>query len=299
MLGKVISIRGKHIHVHVEDRVEYCTLKNALHREKSDQKGAITIGDSVEVNDNNQIVTIHKRKTLLQRTDPLNPRKRQVIGANIDQVYITFAIQSPDINIPMVDRYIMAAQKGDLTPILLINKIDLGKDNDVEELIKIYTDIGIKIIAVSTYTGQGMDRLKELLKGKTSMFAGPSGTGKTSLINHITGKELLVGELSERIQKGRHTTTFSSLIPLSSDTFIIDTPGIASFSVFDLSEVDISDYFSDLCEPLGPCKFRTCTHTHEPLCSVKEAFAKNLIPSIRFFSHQTIINEIVHKESLY
>ncbi len=300
MLGKVISIRGKFIHVHVDGQVEICTIKNCLRREKSDQKGTLTIGDSVEINENSQIVTIYERKTILQRTDPLNARKRQVLGANIDQVYITFAIKSPDINIPMLDRYIMAAQKGNLTPIIIINKIDLVNSNqEIDDLVKIYTNIGIKIIPVSTQTKQGIEEVKNSLCGYTSMLSGPSGTGKSSLINLITGSTLEVGAISERIQKGRHTTTFSSLIAIDKETFIIDTPGIASFSVFDLTLIDIAEYFSDLCEPLGSCKFRTCTHTHEPFCSAKQALMQNLISPIRFSSHQVIIDSVLNKESIY
>ncbi len=300
MLGKVISIRGKFIHVHIDGLIEHCTIKNCLRREAGNQKGTIAVGDSVEVNANKQIETIYERRTILQRTDPLNPRKRQVLGVNIDQVFITFAIKSPDINIPMLDRYIMAAQKGGLTPIILINKVDLSETrSEIEDLVKIYTNIGINIIPVSTHTKEGIESIREALEGKTSMLSGPSGTGKTSLINLITGKELRVGTISEKIQKGRHTTTFSSLIPLSSESFIIDTPGIASFSVFDLSALDVAEYFSDLCEPLGACKFRTCTHTHEPGCSVKNAAEKNLIPLIRFSSHQAIINAVLHKDSVY
>ena len=232
--------------------------------------------------------------------DPLNPRKRHILGSNIDQVYITFAIHAPDIDIAMLDRYILAAQKGNLTPIVVINKVDLADDLPlVDRLLAIYENIGIKIFAISTVTGKGMDALQKSLKGKTSIFSGPSGVGKTSLINIIAGKDLEVGEISRKIQKGRHTTTYSSLIPLDKETFIIDTPGIASFSLFDVDQNEALAYFSDLNEPLGDCKFRSCTHTHEPGCKVKEAADLDLISLIRLTSYREILENIQTKEPIY
>jgi ribosome biogenesis GTPase len=265
-------------------------LKNSLKREKTDQKNLITIGDNVLLNDKGQIERILPRNTILQRMDPLNERKRHVLAANIDQVLITFAIKSPDIDIPMVDRYIIAAKKGGLLPILIINKIDLLNDkSSLEPLIALYKEIQIPVILLSIKTKEGLDKLTLLLENKTSIFSGPSGTGKTSLINLITGKNLTTGEISEKIQKGKHTTTFSSLIPLKKDTYIIDTPGIASFSNFNVTNEDILEYFSDLNTPLGDCKYKTCSHTHEPFCKVKEASEKNLLSTIRFSSFQTLI----------
>jgi len=232
--------------------------------------------------------------------DPLNPRKRHILGANIDQVYITFAIKSPDIDVAMMDRYILSALKGGLTPVVVINKIDLVESKELaDHLLEIYNNIGIKAIAISSETNEGMDVLLNSLKGKTSMFSGPSGVGKTSIINLITGKELEVGEISSKIQKGRHTTTYSSLLPLDEDTFIIDTPGIASFSLFDVDLHEALDYFSDLNTPLGSCKFRLCTHTHEPKCKVKEAEDENLLSHVRLASYREILEKIQTQEPIY
>ncbi|MCH9621810.1 MAG: Small ribosomal subunit biogenesis GTPase RsgA [Chlamydiia bacterium] len=267
---------------------------------KTNQKNIIAIGDFVSYNDDLQITEIEKRKTILQRMDPLNPRKRHILGANIDQVYITFAIKSPDIDIAMMDRYILAAKKGNLTPIVVINKIDLAEDRElVDHLVSIYKAIGIKVFAISAETGLGMKELIKSLNGKTSIFSGPSGVGKTSLINIIAKKDLEVGDISSKIQKGRHTTTYSSLIPLDEETFIIDTPGIASFSLFDVDVNEALEYFSDLNKPLGECKFRSCTHTHEPKCKVKEAEEKNLISLVRLTSYREILEKIQSKEPIY
>jgi ribosome biogenesis GTPase len=263
--GRVVSIRGRDIHVFSCEKTIITYLKNSIKREKSDQKNLIAIGDTVLFNDKGQIESICQRKTILQRMDPLNPRKRHVLGANIDQVFITFAIQSPDIDIPMVDRYIIAAQKGGLFPIVIINKVDLIKDkSEIAPLIALYKLLEIPIIALSIKTKEGVDELIHLLEGKTSIFSGPSGAGKSSIINLITGGNLTTGEISEKIQKGKHTTTFSSLIPLKKDTYIIDSPGIASFSNFNVSKEEVLIYFSDLNKPLGDCKYKTCSHTHEP-----------------------------------
>lgn len=289
--GRILSIRGKYIHILSEEKITICYLKNSFRREKTNQKNTVAIGDLVLFNEKDQITKILERKTILQRMDPLNHRKRHILGANIDKVYITFAIQSPTIDIPMIDRYVMAAQKGGLTPVIVLNKIDLAKDRSlINSLIALYNNIGIDVFPISTYTKEGMDALKDSLKGHLSIFSGPTGVGKTSLINIIADKDLLVGEISEKIQKGKHTTTYSSLITLEKDTFIIDTPGIASFALFDVTEHETLLYFGDLNEPLGSCKFRTCTHTHEPSCMVKEAEKQNLLCPIRLASFQTIIS---------
>lgn len=290
--GRTLSIRGKYIHVLANGETTTCYLKNNLLRGITDQKNYIAIGDLVHFNEIGQIVEILERKTFLERKDPLNHRKRHILGANLDRVYITFAIRSPDIDISMLDRYIMAARKGGLTPVIVINKIDLLEDKSIiHELGRIYKNLGIEIYPISTYTKEGTKELIDSLKGHISMLSGPTGAGKTSLINLITGKDLRVGEISAKIQKGKHTTTYSSLIPLADDTFIIDTPGIASFNLFKPEQLDILNYFSDLNEPLGACKFRMCSHTHEPKCMVKEAHEQDLISPMRLTSYHTIIEE--------
>ena len=291
--GRILSIRGKYIHVLEGDKSRRCYLKNSFHRQKTDQKNAVAIGDLVLFNESNQITEICPRTTLLQRKDPLNHRKRHILGANIDRVYITFAIESPNIDVPMVDRYVMAALKGGLTPVIVLNKIDLLENRELlNALTKIYQGLDIEIFPISTYTGEGIEALNASLHGHLSLFSGPTGVGKTSLINLIAGKDFLVGEISEKIQKGKHTTTYSSLIALDKETFVIDTPGIASFELFDMTHQEALSYFADLNEPLGPCKFRTCTHTHEPHCMVKEAEKQNLLSPIRLASYQNIIENI-------
>lgn len=298
--GITLSIRGKKIDVLSNDQIISCYLKTTLIKQKSNQKNIIAIGDRVSFNDDHQIVKIHERKTILQRQDPLNPRKRHILGANVDQVFITFAIKAPEIDIAMLDRYILSAIKGRLTPVVVLNKIDLTTDKElIDHLKDVYEGIGIKFFAISAKENKGIQNLQKALKGKISMFSGPSGVGKTSLINIIAKKDLRVGEISEKIQKGRHTTTYSSLILLEKDTFIIDTPGIASFSLFDIDLNEALDYFADLNKPLGPCKFRSCSHTHEPKCSVKDAEAQNKLSHIRLASYREILQTIQDKQPLY
>lgn len=291
--GRIVSIRGKDIHILYEEKIIICCIKNSLKKEKTNQKNLIAIGDLVLFNENKQIVEIQKRSTFLERMDPLNPRKKHILGANIDQVFITFAIKSPDIDIPMIDRYIISAQKGGLKPIVVINKIDLAKNlSTIQDIKELYAAIDIPVIAISTLTKEGINELNSYLNKNISIFSGPSGVGKTSLINLLTGKNLEVGLISEKIQKGKHTTTFSSLLQLRKNTFIIDTPGIASFSIYKNTKEDILDYFLDLTAPLGQCKFRSCTHTHEPSCMVKEAEKQNLLSPIRLASFQNLMHEI-------
>ena len=298
--GRVLSVRGRDIHLLYEKKFLICILKNSLLKHRSNQKNYICVGDRVIFNENMQITEILPRITTLQRMDPLNHRKRQIIAANIDQVFISFAIQSPSINIPMLDKYIIATQNGGLTPVIIINKIDLCEDRLLlDNIINIYKELDISIIALSVSSGEGIDQLLSALQGKTSIFSGPSGVGKTSLINLIAKQDLAVGDISNKIKKGTHTTTHSSLLSLDEHTFIIDSPGVASFSLFQPSKEDILDYFSDLNTHLGPCKYRGCTHTHEPFCMVKKAYEEGLIDPMRMSSFRSIIDEVLNKIPLY
>jgi ribosome biogenesis GTPase len=177
-----------------------------------------------------------------------------------------------------------------MKPVIVINKIDLAKDFAfLEELEKIYTSMGIPFLKVSALKEIGIQELKDIIKGKASVLSGQSGVGKTSLVNDLTGSNRRVGEVVQKTKKGAHTTTEASLIQIDGGGLIIDTPGIKSFALFDISAEELSHYFDDLSRVAENCKFQPCSHTHEPDCAVKKALEKNELSLIRYNSYLAIL----------
>jgi ribosome biogenesis GTPase len=220
----------------------------------------------------------------------------QLIAANIDQVFITVSCLEPTIKPSLIDRYIIAAVRGKMTPIILINKMDLlSPDSEAEklilEIIKTYKDLGYTIIPISTVTGIGLQELTQCLEGKASVFSGQSGVGKTSLINLVTGMSLKTNKIIEKTSKGSHTTSKACLIPLENNGFCIDTPGIRSFGMWDLKKEDIQHYFKEIDAKRSKCKYFNCTHQSEPDCAVKKAVEKGKISPLRYQSYLSLMEE--------
>lgn len=299
--GRVLSIVPEGILVEYGTGTVTCALRGALKKDKSQYKNLVTVGDIVKyalINPAEGLIyTIQPRRSILSRADNLSRRKEQLIAANIDQVIVTASVVSPPIKYPLVDRYIIAAQKGNMEPVVVINKIDLlqiGTEEKaiVDDLVAAYQAVQIPVILVSTITGQGMDELKEVMKNKASVFSGQSGVGKTSLINAITGLDLETRLIVERTQKGSHTTTTAKLIPLTFGGWCIDTPGIKSFGVWDLNKDEVEQYFSEIYTIGHQCRFPDCAHIHEQGCAVQQAVEKGTISLLRYSSYIALIETI-------
>lgn len=292
LTGRVISIQSQGVTVDVDGKIYNCQLKGLLKREKTEDKNLLAVGDFVLVESvhpgEGMIVHVEPRKSVLSRADNLSRRKQQLIAANIDQVLITVSVVNPLLKPFLVDRYIIASKKGGMVPIIVVNKIDLlktGQDPFYEEFVTAYRKSGIQVIEVSAATLEGTEALKEVMKDKASVFSGQSGVGKSSLINVVTGMALRVGKMVEKTGKGAHTTTLAQLIPLSFGGFCIDTPGIKSFGVWNLSKNEIAGFFPDIEEKRGKCKFPDCTHTHEQECAVIRAVKLGKISGLRYESY--------------
>jgi ribosome biogenesis GTPase len=305
MRGRVLSIASQGIIVEHEGEVLTCTLRGSLKQEKTQYKNLVTVGDFVlfERSGTNDglIAHVEPRRTVLSRAENLSRRKEQLIAANIDQVIITVSVVSPPLKPPLVDRYIIATQKGGMEPIVAVNKIDLlhGEGSEVEAqkelfeaFLEAYTAAGVKIIPISAETGEGMDALKMAMKDKASVFSGQSGVGKSSLINTVTGKNLRIGGLVEKTNKGTHTTTTAQLIPLEMGGWCIDTPGIKSFGVWDLDKEVVEHYFPEIFDCGANCKFPDCSHLHETDCAVIAAVEKGTISWLRYESYQTLMHSV-------
>ncbi len=302
--GRVLSILPQGILVDCEGKLYTCIMKGLLKKEKTQAKNLVAVGDFVlfEKKDENEGVIAHvkPRKTVLSRADNLSRRKEQLIAVNIDQVLITVSVMNPPLKIPIIDRYIIATQKGGMEPIIIVNKVDLLEDqNDpekcevereiFEEALEAYREAGVTLISVSASTGEGMDTLKEVMKNKASVFSGQSGVGKSSLINAVADLNVKVGEVVEKTGKGAHTTTTTNLIPLECGGWCIDTPGIKSFGIWNLSEEEVQGYFPEIQKFGAECKFTNCTHTHEEHCAVLIALEEGKLSPLRFDSYQALM----------
>lgn len=213
--------------------------------------------------------------------------QEQVIAANVDHLVVVAAAADPPFRAGLVDRYLIAAQTGDVAPILCINKMDLV-DAPPEES-SLYDALGIPVFLVSCKTGTGLDELRQALRGKTSVLSGHSGVGKSSLLNALDPDlRLHTQPISGRTGRGQHTTTASRMYDLAGNTTIIDTPGIRALGLWEVSPEELDFYFHDIQECAAGCKFRDCTHTHEPGCAVREAVENGSLNPARFASYLRI-----------
>ncbi len=299
--GRVLAITPEGISVQLEKNVYMCSLRGVLKKETTRAKNLVTVGDFVlfelAAEGEGVIAHVEERYSVLSRQEHLRRHQKQLIAANIDQVLITVSVVQPTLKPHLVDRYLIATYKGNMKPVIVINKIDLLEEGSEEAALyhqfrEAYEALGIPVIPLSAETGEGIEQLKEQMKNKASVFSGQSGVGKSSLINTMTGLSLPIGEVVRKTLKGAHTTTTTHLIPLRFGGWCIDTPGIRSFGVWDLKKEDLDAYFPEIREVGLSCKFPDCTHSHEPGCAVSEAIEKGTISSLRFDSYLKFLEEI-------
>jgi ribosome biogenesis GTPase len=306
--GRVLAITPEGIVVE-RDHISYlCSLKGVLKKESTRIKNLVAVGDFVQFTlkekDSGVISFVEPRHSILSRSDPLSRHKEQLIAVNIDQVLITCSVVLPPIKPFLVDRYIIAAKKGNMQPIIVVNKIDLfdsppdlvdgvflkAEKETYLSFLQTYRDLDIPVYPVSVTTGEGIEALKLAMQGKMSVFSGQSGVGKSSLINTIMGLNLRTGGIVGKTWKGTHTTSTSHLIPLEGTGFCIDTPGIKSFGLWDLSAEEIQSYFTEFEPYINSCKYLNCSHLQEPECAVQKALAEGKISPLRFASYSALIS---------
>ena len=224
------------------------------------------------------------RRSKLSRPGGEHARvSEQIFAANIDVLVVVASAAKPPFKPGLVDRYLIAAEVGGVTPILCINKMDLVESEAPE--LSAYRELGIQVIPTSCETGEGLDDLRNALRGKLCVFAGHSGVGKSSLLNSLQPElDLATREVSEATQRGKHTTSAARLYELDDGLRIIDTPGIRQLGLWGVSPEEVAFYFPEIAEQAAACKFRDCTHTHEPDCAVRQAVDDGQIPRLRFES---------------
>lgn len=286
--GCVLSVHGLTSSVLGDDGALYrCATRRVLKTLSTDQRHVVAAGDRVRFR------TAGRDEGIIERIEPRHGAlsrairgRRQVIVANVDQVLIVSSAAQPVLKPHLIDRLLVTAEKDGVRPILCINKIDLVEPADLQPLVGVYGQMGYEVLLLSAETGFGIERLRSRVVGRQSVFAGQSGVGKSSLLNAIEpGLDLRIAAVSRENEKGRHTTTVASLIPLSAGGYVVDTPGIRQFQLWDVVPQEVAGFFRELRPYVCLCRFPDCTHTHEADCAVKDAVADGRLDARRYESY--------------
>ena len=288
MTGKIMKGIGGFYYVYVEGAGLYECRAKGIFRNK---KVKPNVGDIVDIDviseeeKTGNLTVIHKRKNRLIRP----------MVANVDQALVIFAIHEPEPNFQLLNRFLIMMEKQQVPVIICFNKMDLATEEEKEQLRRDYENSGCRVLFSSAQEGEGIPEIKSLLKGKTTVMAGPSGVGKSSTLNSISEeKQMETGAVSEKIKRGRHTTRHSELIHLGEDTYLMDTPGFSSLYLADIDKEELRFYFPEFAEYENQCRFNGCSHIHEPGCAVKEALEEGKISRLRYEDYCYLYEELAN-----
>jgi len=288
--GLVIRSQSGFLTVETDAGEYICRLRGRL--KKEDTTGDIAaVGDRVTITTSEDgtgmIDEVHERHSVFSRIrSGIKQEFRQIILANPDQLVAVFACAHPEPHLRMLDRFLVIAEKQHIDALIVANKIDLVTMKQARDIFGLYETLGYPVLYTSAHTGEGVDTLRDHLQGKISAFAGPSGVGKSSLLNAVQPDlGLHVRAVSEATSKGKHTTQVRELFPLDVGGYVADTPGIRTLALWDTEPEELDAYFVEMRDLVSECKFSDCTHTHEPGCAVREAVSKGDITPQRYNSY--------------
>lgn len=289
--GKIIKGIGGFYYVDVPESGLYeCKAKGSFRN----QKKKPLPGDNV-------VLDVLDEDKKLGNICEIQTRRNELVRpavANVDQVMIEFAAAQPNPNLNLLDRFLLLMNRQQVTVVICFNKIDLATPERLKRLADAYADSGYSMLFVSTYTEEGLDAVRSITKGATTVFAGPSGVGKSSLLNKLMPEaNAKTGEISEKIKRGKHTTRHTELIRTDTSTYFIDTPGFSTLYLEDMDKDELKQYYNEFQPYEGTCRFWGCSHTHEPDCAVKRAVGAGVISEPRYRNYVEFYEELKNKRS--
>jgi len=289
MQGKIVKGIAGFYYVHVVESGLYeCKAKGIFRKEKMKP----LVGDVVEID---VLDEAEKKGNIVDIRERQNELIRPAV-ANIDQALVVFAVTKPKPHFNLLDRFLVMMESKNIPVILCFNKKDIANEPEIQTLKEIYQSCGYQIVFTSALEKENVEELKELLHGKTTAIAGPSGVGKSSLINIFQPEaKMETGSISEKIERGKHTTRHSELIWIEDDTYIMDTPGFSSLYTNEFEKEELKYYFTEFSEYEGKCRFQGCDHVHEPGCAVKDALEAGKIHPVRYDNYLEMYKELKEK----
>lgn len=300
MRGLVIKNTGSWYQVKTDDgQFVECKIKGNFRLKGIKSTNPIAVGDRVQIILNQEgtafINEIEDRRNYIVRRSSNLSKQSHILAANLDQCMLVVTINYPETSTIFIDRFLASAEAYRVPVKIVFNKVDAYDADELhylESLITLYTQIGYPCFKISAKKNEGIDTIKEELKGRITLFSGHSGVGKSTLINAILPEQSIkTAKISTYHNKGMHTTTFSEMFPVEGDGYIIDTPGIKGFGTFDMEEEEIGHYFPELFKFSATCKYNNCTHQHEPGCAVRQAVEEHYISESRYTSYLNMLKD--------
>jgi ribosome biogenesis GTPase len=301
LTGLVTRSTGRWLDVNVGDRTIPSRIRGKFRLEEQDVTNPIAVGDRVTLrlseDDTGLVTEIHERRNKLSRRAAGHRAEREhVIVANVDRAWGVQAVRLPRVNPGFVDRFLVMAEVYEIPAGLIFNKVDLMRPTDRDEIMALrdlYEGLGYPVFLTSATEGTGLGAFCEALADKVNVITGPSGVGKSTLLNAIEpGLDITTGSVSQKTNKGTHTTTHAALHSLSNGGYVVDTPGIREFGILDLAPDELAFFFVEFLPYLNECRFDDCTHDHEPGCAIKDAVAEGTVSERRYDSYLNILDSL-------
>ena len=305
--GLVIKNTGSWYTVKTDDGGQLidCKIKGNFRLKGIRSTNPVAVGDRVTIIPNAEgtafITAIEDRRNYIIRKSSNLSKQSHIIAANVDQAFLVVTVNYPQTSTTFIDRFLASAEAYRVPVTLLFNKTDLLSEEELryqQMMIDLYDTVGYQCLAISAETGEGIDKVMDMLTGKVTVLSGNSGVGKSTLINRLLpGVNLRTSDISDAHNSGMHTTTFSETLPLPLGGYIIDTPGIKGFGTFDIEPEELTGYFKEIFRFSKECRFSNCTHTHEPGCAVLKAVEEHFISQSRYQSYLSMMED--KEESKY